>query len=249
MSAMKLFPWPQSRTNANRPNVTKWERATSVAAGTALAWLGYQRGTKGILPLVTGGMLIHRGVTGHCALYEKLGVNAAHGNPLAYEEGVKVTAMNIINCPRNEVYAYWRDLQNLPKFMWHIHSVDVLDREQSHWTLKAPLGRRFQWDAEIINDIPDELIAWKSLPGADIDNAGSVTFKDASYDRGTEVRLSMHYSAPGGNIGTAIARLLGHDPTDAAQSDLERLKKILEADGEVIQESRYQGRSSKLTAV
>ena len=241
---MKLFAWPKSHANDQRPNVNRWERAASVATGTALAYLGYQRGAKGILPLITGGILIHRGVTGHCALYENLGIHTAHGRPLTYEEGVKVTAMNIINRPRKDVYTFWRDLQNLPKFMWHIHSVDVggVD-DQSHWTLKVPLGRRLQWDAEIINDIPGELIAWKSLPGADIDNAGSVTFKDASYDRGTEVRLTMHYSAPGGKIGTTIARLLGHDPSDAAQADLERLKKMLEADDA---DTSYQGRSSKL---
>jgi len=130
--------------------------------------------------------------------------------------------------------------------MWHIESVTVQDREHSHWALKVPLGRRLQWDAEIINDVYGELIAWKSLPGADIDNAGSVTFKDALHQGWTEVHMTMHYNAPGGKIGATIARLLGHDPSEAAHADLERLKAILEGNEAGSQESRYEGRSTKL---
>jgi uncharacterized membrane protein len=137
-----------------------------------------------------------------------------------------------INRPRAEIYQFWRRLENLPRFMVHLESVTSGSGRRSHWVAAAPFGR-VEWDAEIISDVPNEMIAWRSLQGSDVANEGSVRFAAAPGDRGTEVRVEFLYEAPAGKLGAAIAKLFGEEPQQQLTDDLRRLKQVLET-GEVV---------------
>ena len=146
--------------------------------------------------------------------------------------GMKATHTVTVNRPPAEVYRFWRNFENLPRFMDHLERVTVLSDSRSRWRAKAPLGTNVEWEATIINDVADELIAWQSVPGSEIGNAGSVRFTPAPGGRGTEVRVSLSYDPPAGQLGTAIARLLGEEPHAQVAADLRRFKEVMEA-GEV----------------
>lgn len=158
----------------------------------------------------------------------------SRGDGAAAEGGaVRVKQTAIVNRPPAEVYRYWHDFQNLPGFMHHLESVRVTGEGRSHWTAKAPAGMTVEWDAEITEDRPDELIAWRSLAGADVDNSGSVRFEPAPGNRGTLVTVELEYDPPGGVVGAAAARLFGEEPNQQVKSDLRRFKQVLET-GEVM---------------
>jgi Predicted integral membrane protein len=148
------------------------------------------------------------------------------------DRAVRVTSITI-NRPPEEVYRFWRNLENLPRFMSHLESVQVIDEERSHWVAKAPAGMKVEWDAEIAKDVPNQLIAWRSLEGADVDNSGMVRFDRAPGGRGTEVRVEVVYNPPGGALGAGIAKLFGEAPEQQIKGDLRRLKQVLEV-GEVV---------------
>jgi uncharacterized membrane protein len=126
------------------------------------------------------------------------------------------------------VYQFWRNFENLPRFMDHLESVTVLDENRSHWVAKAPAGTRVEWDAVIHNEIQNELIAWRSLPKADVNNAGSVHFNSAG-DGATEVRVVLSYQPPAGKLGAVVAKLLGEEPSTQVDDDLRRFKQVMEA--------------------
>src|SRR5690349_15542885 len=117
-----------------------------------------------------------------------------------------------INRSPEELYRFWHDFQNLPQFMSHLESVVVTSPQRSHWKAKAPVGTKVEWDAEITDDQPNKRIAWKSLKGADVDNAGSVSFVPAPGGRGTEVHVELSYDPPGGALGATVAKLFGEAP-------------------------------------
>jgi len=143
-----------------------------------------------------------------------------------------VTKRVTINRPRQEVYRFWRDLENLPRFMQHLESVRVIGGQRSHWVAKAPVGK-VEWDAEIVAERENELIAWRSLEGSEIRSEGSVRFVDAPADRGTELSVELEYEAPGGSLGATVAKLLGEEPTQQIRDDLRRFKQVMET-GEVV---------------
>jgi uncharacterized membrane protein len=144
-----------------------------------------------------------------------------------------VTKSVTINRPREAVYEFWRDFSNLPQFMAHVQSVASEGDKRSHWVVAAPAGQTVEWDAEIVDDRPNALIAWRSLEGSDIRHEGSVRFDQAPADRGTEVHVDLRYDAPGGKAGAAVAKLFGEEPTQQIGDDLRRLKQVLET-GEVV---------------
>jgi uncharacterized membrane protein len=144
-------------------------------------------------------------------------------------EGTGVVRALTVNLPREEVYAFWRDFENLPRFMRHLESVTVLDARRSHWVAKAPAGTTVEWDAEITIDEPNSEIAWRSIGDPDIDNSGSVRFTDAPGDRGTEVLVELSYAAPGGAIGRGIAKLFGEEPKLQVREDMRRFKALIES--------------------
>jgi uncharacterized membrane protein len=139
----------------------------------------------------------------------------------------------IINRSPEEIYEFWRDFENLPAFMRHLQSVRVMDDGRSHWVASGPAGTSVEWDAEIIEDRPNELIAWRSLEGADVENSGSVRFERAPGNRGTIVRVEIKYKPPGGVIGEWLAKLMGSDPEHQSLEALRCLKQLMET-GEVI---------------
>jgi uncharacterized membrane protein len=146
----------------------------------------------------------------------------------------------IINKPREEVFRFWRDLENLPRFMTHLVEVKETGGARSRWVAKGPMGSKVEWDAEIIQEHPGELIAWRSLPGATVENAGSVRFEPATGGRGTVVRVKLHYRPPAGAAGASIAKLFGEAPEKQIPVDLMRMKQLLET-GEI---ARTEGQSA-----
>ena len=132
-----------------------------------------------------------------------------------------------------EVYRFWRDFQNLPRFMDLLESVRIIDDRRSRWVARAPAGASVEWDAEIVEDRPNERIAWRSLPEGDVPNEGVVYFATAPADQGTEVHVELHYQPPGGRLGAVAARLFGEEPGQQVKGDLRRLKQVLEV-GEVL---------------
>ena len=149
-----------------------------------------------------------------------------------------------VNRSPEEPYRFWRDFQNLPRFMKHLESVRVTGENRSHWTAKAPAGMTVEWDAEITDDRPNELIAWRSLEGADVENSGSVRFERAPGGRGTAVKVEMLYSPPAGVVGAGVAKLFGEEPNQQVQEDLRRLKRVLETGEVITTEGQPAGRSS-----
>ncbi len=137
-----------------------------------------------------------------------------------------------INKPASELYAFWRDFQNLPRFMDHLKSVEVIDQQRSRWRAKAPAGMKVEWEAEITEDTPNERIAWRSLPNADVDNHGSVNFTAAPGGRATEVRVHLEYVPPAGQLGRYVAKLFGEEPEQQVKDDLRHFKQLMET-GEI----------------
>ncbi len=138
-----------------------------------------------------------------------------------------------INRPPQEVYRYWRDLRNLPRFMAHLESVQVSDERHSHWVARGPAGMTVAWDARIIVDLPDKRIAWRSLENSQVHNTGEVRFKAAPAGRGTEVHVRIAYAPPGGALGSGVASLFGREPGQQIRGDLYRFKQVMET-GEVL---------------
>ncbi|MCW2860155.1 MAG: Cyclase [Actinoallomurus sp.] len=151
--------------------------------------------------------------------------------PWAY--GLSLHAAITVKRPRDEVYGFWRDLENLPRFMIHLRSVQVIDQRRSRWIAKGPAGKDVEWDAQIVEDRPEELIAWRSAAGARVRNSGSVSFTDAPGGRGTEVRVELRFDPPGGMLGAAFARMLGEHPDQQVRDDMRRFKQVMET-GEVV---------------
>ncbi len=150
----------------------------------------------------------------------------------AREAAVRVERVITINRPVHEVYQFWRQFENFPRFMRHLESVEKLDGRRSRWRAKAPAGMTVSWEAEIIEDREDESIVWRSLPGSTIQNSGSVRFSPAPGARGTEIRVQLQYSPPAGTLGRNIAWMFGEEPESQIHDDLRRFKQILET-GEV----------------
>lgn len=145
--------------------------------------------------------------------------------------GAKATTT--IARPAAEVYRSWRNLESLPDFMDHLESVKDINGRTSHWVAHGPAGTTVEWDAEIIEDIVGEVIAWRSVEGADVDNAGSVRFSPAPKGQGTEVTVELDYAVPGGVLGSSMAKLLGEEPSQQLRDDLRRFKQVVET-GEVV---------------
>jgi len=225
---------------ARHTNVGETERLISGLGGAVFLSYGLSRGTPaGAALALLGGALLYRGATGHCHMYGALGVDssdskdwlAAGGDA---HRGVKVQHSLTIKRTPEECYRYWRSFENLPRFMTHLISVHAVDDRRSHWTAKAPapLGQ-VEWDAEIIQDTPNELISWRSLRDADVDNAGSVRFRPAPGGRGTEITVELNYEPPAGRLGRMIAKLMGEEPGQQIKDDLRKFKQIMET-GEVV---------------
>ena len=247
-------------------NVGDKERWLSIAGGAALALYALKRRSPASLALAAGGAaLIGRGATGHSPVYQRLGVDTA--DPDAVRQNVLAAVLPsrkleaerayTIMRPRHELYAFWRNFENLPQFMEHLESVTVTSDGRSHWVTRAPIGKPISWDAEITEDVedrviryeekyvkigerqewdseiveqePDRVIAWRSLPDSVVENSGQVHFSDAADGRGTMVRARIIYQAPGGKTAQEISRFFGESASQQLRDDLRRFKQVMEA--------------------
>jgi uncharacterized membrane protein len=209
------------RINLNWP-----ERYISVAAGVKLSFSGIRNLFKSpfisLLKLGAGGYLLNRGITGHCELYASAGKTTT--DPI----NINIKSSFTVDKPRQVIYEFWRKLDNLPLFMNHLESVDVLDDERSHWIMKLPTGvATISWDAEIVMDVPYELIGWSSLPGSAIDNAGKVRFRDTA-DGGTLVDVLITYQPPAGGIGASLAHVLNPVFRGIVNDDVQNFKQYMD---------------------
>jgi uncharacterized membrane protein len=176
-------------------------------------------------------------------LLESTRLSRLSGDTARPEGPARVRKAITVNRDRDEVYGFWRDFANLPRFMAHLEEVRVTGETRSHWVAKAPLGRRVEWDAEIVDERPGELIAWRSLPGATVENEGVVRFQDAPGGRGTEIVVELEYRPPAGTLGATVAKLLGEDPATQLSDDLRRLKQVLETGEVVVSDATLEGHS------
>ena len=221
--------------SAATKNVGNAERIGSVVGGGALAAIGLARGGLGGLAMaLVGGGLLHRGATGNCMTYSALGINTARpadGKPVRISagRGVRISqSITVLKSP-DELYQFWRDFRNLPRVMRHLQSVEVTSDERSHWKASAPFGKSVEWDAEIYTQREGEVIGWRSLAGSQVDTVGSVQFRKAPGERGTEVTVTLKYDPPAGKLGAAIASIFGESAEHQVKEDLRRFKQIMEA--------------------
>lgn len=218
-------PAERQERPVSRINVGEAERWLSVIGGGALLVHGLRRSFGSLILAVGGGMLIYRGVTGHCPAYQSFGLNTASSEGAS----VMVEAAVTVNKPVTEVYRFYRNLENHPRFVTHLQSVQTIDSNRSHWVAKAPLQKLVEWDAEITEERENEVLSWHSLPGADVNNAGTVRFRELPGERGTEVHVSLEYHPPGGVVGAALAKLFNTITTQRLREDLRHFKQLLEA--------------------
>jgi uncharacterized membrane protein len=231
-------------------NISEPERVASVIGGGALiAWGLARRKWDGLALAGLGGALLYRGATGHCDLYQMLGVHTAKRRgrnvSIPYELGIRVDKEITIDRPPRELYQFWRNLENLPKFMKNVESVREIDNKHSVWVVAGPAGSTVEWKAEVINEKENELIGSRSLAGSEIANAGSVQFKPAPGGEGTVVKIELQYEPPGGMLGAAFAKLVGRSPERQIEEDLRRLKQLMETGQIAMEAGQSSGRRSE----
>jgi uncharacterized membrane protein len=236
---------PEAISNSNAQiaqagTVSETERWGSLITGGALVLTGLsQRSLRGALLAIAGGTLAYHGATGQKSLQdqaiEATGINKA----IRVEKTVTIQ-----NKSPEELYLFWHDFENLPTFMKHLKAVTVVNETRSHWVASAPLGNSVEWDADIITDQVNQLIAWASVDGAAVENSGFVRFQPAPKGRGTEVKVVMEYSVPGGAVTAAIAKVFGEEPEQQIGDDLRCFKMLMEAGELATTEGQSSGRQS-----
>lgn len=227
-------------------NVGELERWLSVVGGAALALYGVERrGAGGALLALAGAELVRRGVSGRCLLYDALGISTegdsrlgamphddgptSRGAVLQARNAIKFEHVVTVGRPAAECYALWRNPENLPRFMSHVESVERMSDTSARWRLRLPGAGAVTLTAQVINDLPNELIAWKSTEDSTIATAGSVHFRPSAGGRGTDVRLVMEAEPPGGgSMPKGLAKLLGKAPDAMLREDLQRFKQVAE---------------------
>jgi uncharacterized membrane protein len=174
--------------------------------------------------------LLYRGFTGRWpSVVNGYGQSGDTRAALGGDRGVHVRESVRVDRPVGTVYGFWRRLENLPRFMTHLDAVTELGEGRSHWLAAGPAGLAVEWHAEIINDVENEVIGWRSLPGSDVVTAGSVHFKPIQGDRSTQVTVHLQYAPPAGKVGALVAALFGREPSQTIRADLRQFKKLLES--------------------
>jgi uncharacterized membrane protein len=235
-----MFPSPPftaSATRYRRANAATAERLLAALAGSALAYYGFKKpAPAGLLLGLAGGALIVSGVTGFWPVNPAIGRRFA---PAATENGFEITQSLTINKPRQELYQFWRQLENLPRFMQYLEEVKQTGAMRSHWVARIPKDLIYKkklgtigWDANIVQEEENVRIAWRSLPGSDVENAGEVHFTDAPANRGTVVRATISYRPPAGAAGKMAAKILNPAFAGLVRQDMRRFKRLMEA-GEI----------------
>lgn len=199
-------------------------------AGGALVLVGIaRRSPLSILLAAVGGSMVYESFRSGTL---KQSISYLKGTPtqqtLSHEQGIRIQESVTIQRSQEDLYRYWRDLENLPRVMRYLQEVHVVSPMRSHWVVQAPAGTTVEWDAEIIRDKENETIAWRSIEGADVPNAGSVHFEPAPGVAGTLVTVNLKYDPPMGPIGAVVAKLFGTDPSHTVNQDLHRFKEMME---------------------
>lgn len=221
------------RTDHKESNESRWARGIG---GSALLIAGLKmRSRFGALLSVAGADLITKGITGH-HLYEAAGITTltrtGRRASVPHQLGVQVQHSVLVSLPAEEIYQFLHNLENLPRFLTHVQSLERTGDNRAHWVMRGPAGMPLEWDSEIINDVANEQIGWRSVDSPEVEMAGAVRLDSAPQGRGTTVRLSLQYVPVGGAFGALIAKLFGRDPEREIKSDMRRLKQLLEA-GEI----------------
>jgi uncharacterized membrane protein len=228
-------PYAQSPSVESRPsrmNVSSSGRFVSILGGTALTTIGLgRRSLGGLVMSLVGGTLLYRGATGYCSLYASLGIDTHKGNGTS--EPIHITEALTIDRHKDELYGFWRDADHLPKFMRFLEAVRKIDDRHAEWIARIPgdLGT-VRWETEITEDEPGRKIAWRTLPGSDIEEAGAIHFEEAAGGRGTVVRIDLDYRPPGDGVGRLAAKLLNPAFAEMLREDMRRFKSLMET-GEV----------------
>ncbi|WZL90492.1 SRPBCC family protein [Salinimicrobium sp. 3283s] len=206
-------------------NVSDAERGASFLAGAYFLYDALGKEKKSGIEAVIAGYLLYRGISGNCFLYNAIGKT----KPDNRSRNVNIQLSLVVDKPREEVYNFWRNLENLPLFMEHLESVESLNDSISVWEAHLPghVGT-LRWKSEIVKERPFELLGWQSLPGSSIENAGKVEFRDAG--EGTELHIVISYHAPGGIPGESAARLLNPVFEDMVEEDVRHFKWFIERD-------------------
>jgi uncharacterized membrane protein len=213
----------------NVVNVGNNERIISAAAGAFLLSSGlsslFKHPINGLVKTALGGWLLYRGASGHCPVYSSLGKT----KDVTHTSAINIRTSLIVNKPKDEVYAFWRKLENLPLFMKHLAAVTEIDSKHSHWeaTIPGNIGK-IKWNAEIVKEEPGYLIGWQSIPNSMINNAGKVMFHDALGGQGTELEVVISYHPPAGELGSGVAKLLNPVFEKIIRQDVMNFKEYIE---------------------
>ena len=231
-------------------NLGKTEKVLFTIGGGALAIYGITRpSVRGLILTALGAGMLHRGLSGYCEIYRAIGIDHANGKGDSVARDIHVEKAVTINRSPEELYRFWRRFENLPLFMKNLEAVVPIDEKLSHWKVKGPAGVLVEWDAEIYNEKEGELISWRALQEADIVNAGTVRFEPAPGGRGTHVRVTMNYNAPGGRLSALMAKLFGQEPGQMVEEDLRCFKQMMEAGEIPSTEGQPTGRSPEARAL
>jgi uncharacterized membrane protein len=221
----------QFRSDVEHPlsDIREFERWASLAAATAVMAYGFsRRNFPGVaLAAVAATPFAYRTLVGKWPFE-----NGSTRTALSGDRGIHVREAVRLEKPISEVYAFWRQLENLPRVLSHLEQVTELGNGRSHWIARGPVDVSVEWDAEIINEVENKVIGWRSLPDSDVVTAGSVNFKPVRDGRATEIAVHLQYEPPAGRAGAFLARIFGREPSQTIREDLRRLKQVLEA-GEI----------------
>jgi uncharacterized membrane protein len=218
-----------SSLQSENPNVNMPERLLSIAGGALIAYKGLkqlkQHPVIAIEEAMVGGMLLYRGATGYCPVYGALNKDSTDTG------AIHISETFMVDKPRNEVYAFWRKLENLPRFMKHLSSVEEQDNKRSQWRANLP-GElvKLTWNAEITREEENSYIGWQSTEGSMVDNAGKVRFDDALNGSGTQLTVDISYFPPAGSLGQGIAKLLNGIFENMVREDILNFKHYMEGE-------------------
>jgi uncharacterized membrane protein len=213
------------------PQRSVWTRVAGDAMDIATLGIALQSRSGERRRRTAAALLAVLGITGLDLYAARRTAKQQHGK--GRPGPLELHASTTVNRDPQEVYTFWRDFENLPSFMLHLKEVSANGDGRSRWVANAPVRRSVKWDDELTGDEPGRRISWKSLPGADIDNSGTVHFAPAPGHRGTEVRVDLHYDVPGGRLGRMVAKLFGEEPEQQVRDDLRRFKQVIET-GDIV---------------
>lgn len=209
-------------------NVSKTERVLMLAAGGYLLYKMFSNKESSTSKMALGSGMLLRGITGYCPAYHAIETLKDTKSTSSSSSNVNIRVTSEINRPIFQVYAFWRNLENLPKFMSHLATVEEIDNVTSAWTAKGPMGvGQLSWKAKIVREEKGELLSWKSVEGSTIDNVGKVTFRPSA--NGTIIDVVISYRAPLGTVGESAAKLLNPYFESMVKEDIESLKEYLES--------------------